>query len=171
MKHFLLCIVAFAFLSCSDGKHAEVATTTASPAKASGNKKDTTATRSSLEEELLEKKGLMRLETFTSIPEEFIGCGCSFFLSKEDKKARNYIYRDAGDIAMLNLNGVIHSFDYKGKRKNKTLYANDSMLIEVDITKTVTSEEMEETSEVEGTFSLTKGKEKLEQKFVGYCGC
>lgn len=133
--------------------------------------KDTTATRSPLKEESLQKKEPMRLETFTSIPDELIGCGCSFFLSKEDQDADKHIYRDAGHAAVVKLNRDLHWLDYQHVGEGKTLYKNDYMQIEVNITKTVESKDMEETADVEGTFTITKGEEKLVQKFVGYCGC
>ncbi|MBJ6119734.1 hypothetical protein JAO76_16120 [Pontibacter sp. BT310] len=113
----------------------------------------------------------LRMETFTYIPEEYYGCGCSLFLTEQDEKADIHIYRDAGDIAMIVLNGKIHRMEYKGELNGVTTYSNDSIKVERVHAKAIESTEMEETVDVEGVLTITKGKDKLEKKYIGYCGC
>lgn len=72
---------------------------------------------------------------------------------------------------MIRLNGEVQKLDYKGESNGSTIYANDSLEIRMKNTETVESAEMEETSDVKGVLTIIKGKYKLEQKFVGYCGC
>ncbi|RDC64239.1 hypothetical protein [Adhaeribacter pallidiroseus] len=173
VKQAVIFVLAFAIISCTDPKSHKVRET--APAVPTTVQKQVekepviiTEEREPAETPNVSK---LELETFTSYPDEFSGCGCSLFLTEQDKQEQKYIYLDAGDIAMIKLNEEVHTFEYKGKVKGNTLYTSNSMQIEVNITKTVENTEMEETSDVEGTFTVTKGNEKLVQKFIGYCGC
>ncbi|NEM99369.1 hypothetical protein [Pontibacter burrus] len=171
MKHTVLFVLVFALFSCSE---MEKNTNQDATITASSNAKKVVK-----EEKVVGIKGkdrsitsqAIRMETFTNIPDEYYGCGCSLYLTEQDKKADNFIYRDAGDIAMIVLNGKIHRMDYKGESNGITTYSNDSVEVKRVHTKAVESTEMEETMDVEGVLTITKGKDKLEKKYVGYCGC
>ncbi|MGV3540077.1 MAG: hypothetical protein ACO1OQ_09710 [Rufibacter sp.] len=176
MKQLVIYLIVFLIVSCTEkkpDKMTEPISSVSAVPKTSINElpKDTifSAVQTDSVNNLKDEK--IELETFTSIPDEFIGCGCSFFRSKKDKEAQKYIYLDAGNIAMVKLNGSVHTFEYKGEVKGKTHYNNSAMQLVVDITKTVERTDLEETADVEGTFTITQGKEKLVQKFVGSCGC
>lgn len=171
MKQAILFVLAFAVLSCSDkevkDKKEAASLTTAqmevTKVPAVELEKVNAINNSPV-------KGL-KLETFSTYTDDFIGCGCSLYQSEQDKKTGNYIYIDAGDIAMIRLNGEVQKLDYKGESSGATIYANDLIEIRRENTETVESTEMEETSDVKGVLTITKGKHRLEQKFVGYCGC
>ena len=168
-------ILVFAIASCTHGKTNEELDTNSSVSteapQVATTKKDATISVVQSKAEKVLKEEKMELVPFTSIPDDFIGCGCSFFRSKADKDAQKYIYLDAGNIAMVKLNGEVQTFDYKENIKGITYFTNDKMQLEVNITKTIERTDLEETADVEGTFTITNGKEKLVRKFVGSCGC
>jgi hypothetical protein len=172
------CILAFTLFSCTIKKADEVQqANSTNPTEALSAttttlfNKDSINHNSQADSDKKIDEVSMKLGTFTSIPDELTGCGCWFFRSNEDKKANKYIYIDAGHMAMVELNGKVQTFDYKENINGITFYTSDKMQLEVNITKTIERTDLEETVDVEGAFTITKGKEKLVQKFVGSCGC
>jgi hypothetical protein len=171
MKKTILFVLAFVILSCTENEknaEQEAALVTLSNKvdvdKAIADHKEKVETNISQIERL-------KLETFTPIADEYYGCGCSLYLTEQDKETGRFIYRDAGDIAMVILNGETLRMDYKGESNGIATYSNELVEIKVNKTSSVESTEMEETMDVEGVLTVTKGKDKLEKKFVVYCGC
>ena len=168
MKQGLLILLTFALISCADEKVNTIDESTLVALT-------TTEVENKLSEEpqevLANAAESLKLETFSTYSDDFIGFGCSYFLSEQDKQKENFIYLDAGHIAMVKLNGQVQIVDYKGQGEGYTYYSNDSIEVKRRTTKSVESTEMEETTDVEGVLIITKGKNIFEQKFVGYCGC
>jgi hypothetical protein len=165
MKYTVIFVLFFAVFSCTETeKKTEKEVTSAIPSSA-------TKVVEEKDEPNISQGIRLRMDTFTYISDEYIGCGCSLYLTEQDKKADTFIYRDAGDIAMIVLNGIVHRMDYKGESNGITTYSNDSVEVKRVHTKAAESTEMEETMGVEGVLTITKGKDKLEKKYVGYCGC
>ena len=173
MKKTLLFILAFAILSCTENEkdvEQEASLATLSNTSKVGEDKPNAEYKEKSESNVSPIERL-RLETFTSIADEYYGCGCSLYLTEQDKVAGKFIYRDAGDIAMIILDGETQRMDYKGESNGVTTYSNELVEMKVNKMSSIENTEMEETMDDEGVLTVTKGKDKLEKKFVGYCGC
>ncbi len=123
MKQAVIFVLAFAIISCTDQKSHKVKET--APAVPTTVKKQVEKEPVIIIEERepaeIPNASKLKLETFTSYPDEFSGCGCSLFLTEQDKQEQKYIYLDAGDIAMIKLYGEVHTFEYNRKVKEKTI--------------------------------------------------
>lgn len=117
-----------------------------------------------------EKK--IELTTFNSIPDDIDGCGCALFLSQKDWEEQNYIYADAGNIACVKINGELKLLPLKKyyKKTNTYLYSDKLLSVRITHIKSKPSKE-DETTNVEKIITITKGKDKLERRVIGYCGC
>ncbi|NDK55415.1 hypothetical protein [Pontibacter fetidus] len=170
MKQGLLILIIFAVISCAEEK----VNNTDESTSISLTKAEVENKPSKESQEIIANTSLvesLKLETFSTYSDDFIGCGCSYFLSDQDKQKGSFIYIDVGDIAMVKLNGQVQIVNYKGQGKGFTYYSNDSIEVKRRTTKSVESTEMEETTDVEGVLTVTKGQYKVEKEFVGYCGC
>lgn len=120
-----------------------------------------------------QKQEGIKIEAFTTLPKEIDGCGCFFFLSKEDKQESKYIYvNDIANTAFVFVNGNLEKFELTEHKENSNiyLYASNAFDLKIEITKKEPGGY--EVSNVEGVITIkTKDNQKLEKTFIGYCGC
>lgn len=120
-----------------------------------------------------DKKALeLDLTTFQKIPDEIDGCGCYFFLSKNDEAQNRYLMvNDFANIAFISINNKLEKFLLKEHKENSKsyLYSNANYIMKVEITEK--TDGGEESSSVKGVITITKGEEEIKEYFIGSCGC
>ncbi|MCL2131807.1 MAG: hypothetical protein FWH36_05070 [Lentimicrobiaceae bacterium] len=112
------------------------------------------------------------IDKFTVIPDEIDGCGCYFFISKEDEKSEQYIYvNNFAHLAFMMINGEMVEFELSEHNENNDiyLYKHKNIKLKVEITKKEFDEY--EISNVEGVITIETEKNIKKQSFVGNCGC
>jgi hypothetical protein len=114
----------------------------------------------------------IKLETFSVIPNEIDGCGCSFFSSENDKKDNKYIcVNDFANLAFIKLKDVMVKFELTEHKDNSNIYFYKSVdyTLKIEISKKVPGDY--ETSNIEGVITIISKEGITKQKFVGTCGC
>ncbi|MEJ8756227.1 hypothetical protein WG947_04410 [Pontibacter sp. H259] len=169
-KLIVLTLFSVIFASCSENTEQQRAEEVSkTPEIISPTVEDEAAAEPTLKPE----KESMVLNTFaaTAVPQDFSGCGCTLHETEEDMKADMFLFVDAGNLAIISLNGQPQKLYFKGEKNEVRTYANDSVVVEKKIIKSETTPEMEETAQAEVLLTVTKGQQKLEKKVIGICGC
>ncbi len=112
------------------------------------------------------------VDTFTTLPGEIDGCGCYFYLSKQDEKKEKYLFvNDFASIAFISINGKVEEFKLTEHAENSKiyLYSNGTYHLKVEITKE--KDDGYESSVIEGVITVSKGNNVIRKSFVGSCGC
>jgi len=114
----------------------------------------------------------LRITPFKEIPDEIEGCGCQFFLSKEDEMNESYLFlSDLASVGFISINGSIERLELSSERKSKDLYffINGRVSLSIELKKR--TKQNDELILMEGVFVLSRDQEKIEKRFVGSCGC
>lgn len=177
MKQIVFFIIAFVLCCCSEKKQSIIE---AKPTTTSNAQKDA---QNKSKEELIGKSDLLKEEnviqedtiavgTFSSVPNEIDGCGCTFFLSEQDEQMQKFVYVDSGDMACVNVNGELQLLYFKeyNEETGIMLYSNKSIELRKESVKSVPNTE-EETTNVEAVLIISTGTTKTILKVAGYCGC
>mgnify|MGYP003577264278 CR=1 FL=1 len=184
MKKIFSIIIVVTFMSCSN-KSADGGNV-GSTLKESQSKKEVIVAADSLNSDFnkslkdsnqiktvqQEQRMDMVLNTFKDLPKEIDGCGCYFYLSKNDEKEAKYIFvNDFADAAFVSINKKLEKFKLKEHKddSNTYFYFNADYDLIIEITKRYNGGD--ETSLVEGVIILTKGKNSIKNNFIGSCGC
>lgn len=159
MKKLILIITVIVFFSCTN--------------KSLNSNKLVNSYLKEQQESVLKKDTIdFNLNTFTTIPNEIDGCGCYFYLSKEDEKNGNYLFvNDFANIAFVSINSKLEKFELKEHKEASSvyIYSNGNYDLKVEITKK--ENEGNESSIIIGLIILSKGKSLIEKEFIGSCGC
>lgn len=159
MYKIILILTAIVFYSCSNNSY-------------DNNYQLKIPTKLQQESVLIKDSIDFKINTFTDIPSEIDGCGCYFYLSKEDEQDKKYLLvNDFASIAFLSINGKVVKFVLKEHKENSSfyLYSNGFYKLSVEITKK--EDGGIESSIIKGLIKLSKGNIVIEKKFVGFCGC
>jgi hypothetical protein len=114
----------------------------------------------------------VNLETFSVIPNEIDGCGCSFYLSENDKKDNKYIcVNDFANLAFVKLKGEMVKLELTEHKDSSSiyLYKSKEYTLKIEVLKKEPSEY--EASNIEGVITISSKEGIKKQKFVGTCGC
>lgn len=114
----------------------------------------------------------VNFETFSVIPNEIDGCGCSFYLSEKDKKDNKYIcVNDFANLAFVKLKGEMVKFELTEHKdsSNIYLYKSKEYTLKIEVIKKESSEY--EASNIEGVITISSKEGIKKQKFIGICGC
>ncbi|HEY4322827.1 MAG TPA: hypothetical protein VGN20_02545 [Mucilaginibacter sp.] len=117
----------------------------------------------------------LEINTFTELPEEIYGCSSFFYLSKNDRKLKKYIYvNDFGQFAFIKIGKTLEKFtlvkNYSIAGTRTLLYKKDSILLKIQIkTKESTSDGGDF---VTGTMAIQNGNGRtVVLDFIGDIGC
>ncbi len=154
---FVSFIVLFSFLSCEKEQG-----TTSSP--------DYSQTEVTIENRQLQQAEELKLSSIIQIPEEIEGCSCMLAASEEDYKAGKFIYLEKYGATDTNQNiAFVMVDDQLVKLNNKQ---NTEEGIEIDLKYSEEEKLAPEVRKRAGTLTVTTADgAKIEQPFVGECGC
>ena len=114
----------------------------------------------------------IKLETFSSFPNEIDGCSCYFSISQEDLKGKMYIFvNDFASLAFVKIAGKLIQFELQehDEKHNIYYYIHDDYKMKVEIIKkTAIADEL---VVVDGIITIDSKKGQAKQKFIGECGC
>ncbi|MES2627497.1 MAG: hypothetical protein V4616_00885 [Bacteroidota bacterium] len=114
----------------------------------------------------------LTIGTFNKIPDDIDGCGCYFYLSKEDELKSNYLFiNDFADVAFISINQKLVRLQLEAHVESSDVYSykSEDYTVKLEIQKRV--EGGEEVSIVEGTIRVSDAKHENQKKIVGTCGC
>ena len=111
------------------------------------------------------------VNTFSVIPKEIDGAGCSFYLTKMDKKKEKYILvNDFAEFAFMTINGKGEKFKLKSNKQNPETYIYSNKTYQLVVTIKKKKEVGYESVNNEGTLKLKKGNDEISINFIGECG-
>lgn len=118
----------------------------------------------------IDNKEEIHLESFSDFPEEIDGCSCYFSTSKDELKKRNYIFvNDFGNVAYIKIDGNLIRFELTNHDNDIYIYKYKDYSMKVEITK---RKFIESELELEkGFITVYTPKGNIKQKFIGECGC
>lgn len=131
-------------------------------------------TSGSLGHSFKKSTGTIIVATFTELPKDMVGAGCSFYRSANDQGLKKMVYVDNFVTkACMKINGKLIAFslikNYTENKKNISLYQNDHFGIKLEYTQGDTIGD--ENNFVSGLITLTSDhQKKVVIKVVGLCG-
>lgn len=149
---------------------------------ACGQKKGNNTTTLDSTSQILEKKEItqniepLRIDTFSTFPDEIDGCSCYFSNDSTEFEQGKYIYmNDYAEISFMKINGILTKFTQtEFKEKDKTTVVAKFISDKYDLTIEVKrgKQNGEETTLQSGTIKLNdKNGKTVTTTFYGECGC
>ena len=149
---------------------------------ACGQKSENNKTTIDLTSQLIAKTEIihinetLRVDTFSTFPDEIVGCSCYFSNDSTEFKQGKYIYmNDYAKTSFMKINGVLIKFtqtDFKEKDTATAVATFKSKKYDLTIEVKRGKQNGEETTLQSGTIFLNDRKGKTITKiFYGECGC
>jgi hypothetical protein len=117
----------------------------------------------------------LEINTFTDLPDEIYGCSSFFYLSKNDRKLKKYVFvNDIGQFAFIKIGKTLQKFElvrsYTIGRTGVYLYKEDTIQLKIQIkTKESTNDGGDF---VTGVMTIQNGTGRpVVLDFVGDIGC
>jgi hypothetical protein len=132
--------------------------------------------------QVIEKKEIiqniepLRIDTFSTFPDEIDGCSCYFSNDSTEFEQGKYIYmNDYAEVSFMKINGILTKFTQtEFKEKDKTTVVAKFISDKYDFTIEVKrgKQNGEETTLQSGTIKLyDKNGKTVSVTFYGECGC
>jgi hypothetical protein len=149
---------------------------------ACGQKNENNTTTIDSTSQVIEKKEItqniepLRIDTFSTFPDEIDGCSCYFSNDSTEFEQGKYIYmNDYAEISFMKINGILTKFTQtEFKEKDKTTFVAKFISDKYNLTIEVKrgKQNGEETTLQSGTIKLIDKKGKtITTTFYGECGC
>lgn len=149
---------------------------------ACGQKKGNNTTTLDSTSQVFEKKEIaqniepLRIDTFSTFPDEIDGCSCYFSNDSTEFEQGKYIYmNDYAEISFMKINGILTKFtqtEFKEKDKISVVakFISDKYDLTIEVKRG--KQNGEETTLQSGTIKLNDKKGKtVTMTFYGECGC
>lgn len=122
------------------------------------------------------QKATLSLNTFKTVPKEYMDAGCTYYLNIDDQKNGEKLmvstYGFSNDYkpnAFMIINGKPENFIEKELAPENFVFVNEGYTIEIDRENVVNLDD--ESSRETGILTITdKGGNKVSKNFISFCG-